>query len=162
MSRAVIGIGTNMGERRQNVKNALSAINLLPRTKVVKASSIYETEPWGFKEQPNFYNVCAEVVTSLSPHAFLGALLGLEAGFGRVRNFKNGPRIIDLDLLLYDDEVIATGELTVPHPRIKERAFVLFPLKELYPDGHFLSYDFSREYEKADRKSILGVFQVVK
>ena len=162
MSKAVIGIGTNVGERHQNIKNALSSLNLLPRTKVTKTSSIYETEPWGFSEQPSFYNICVEVETSLSPHALLGALLGIEAALGRVRNFKNGPRIIDLDLLLYEDERIATGELTVPHPRIKERAFVLFPLEELYPDGHFQSYDFSESVSKADKKSVLAVFQVVK
>jgi 2-amino-4-hydroxy-6-hydroxymethyldihydropteridine diphosphokinase len=162
MSRAVIGIGTNMGDRGKNIKDALSALGLLPRTRVVKTSSVYETEPWGFKEQPNFYNICAEIDTSFSPHALLGALLGIEAAFGRVRNFKNGPRIIDLDLLLFEDEAIATGELTVPHPKIRERAFVLYPLEELYPDAHFLSYDFSESLKKADKKSILGVYQVVK
>lgn len=154
MSQAVIGIGTNMGDRLENIKNALDALSLLPKAEVIKCSRLYETKPWGYKEQQNFYNCCVLVETSLSPKALLGALLGIEAGLGRIREFKNGPRIIDLDLLLYDDMELSDEELTVPHPRIKERAFVLYPLKDLFDDEKFNSFDFSDALEKSDKNEI--------
>ena len=157
MNRAVIGIGTNIGDRLKNIENALSSVELLPGTKIIRCSRIYETEPWGYKNQQNFYNSCILVETSLSPNALLGALLGIEAALGRKREIKNGPRVIDLDLLLYEDEKIDTAELTVPHPRINERAFVLYPLKDLFEDGKFCSFDFSVPLEKADKNSIIAV-----
>ena len=157
MSKAVIGIGTNIGDRLENIKNALDSLSLLPKTEIKKCSRLYETEPWGYKEQQNFYNCCALIETSLSPRALLGSLLGIEAALGRIREFKNGPRIIDLDLLLYDDEKITDEELTVPHPRIKERAFVLYPLRDIFEDERFNSFDFSSALENADEKSIISV-----
>lgn len=131
MGIAYVGFGTNMGDRAENIKEAVSSINLLPETKVTKISKIYETEPWGFKDQKMFLNGALKVETELSPNAFLGALLGIEAGMGRVRTIKNGPRIIDLDLLFYDDLVLNSKELVLPHPRIFERAFVLKPLGDI-------------------------------
>lgn len=157
MSQAVIGIGTNIGDRLGNIKNALDSLSLLPKTRINKCSRLYETEPWGYKDQQNFYNCCVLIETSLSARALLGALLGIEAGLGRVREIKNGPRIIDLDLLLYDDESYEDDELSVPHPRIKERAFVLYPLKDLFEDEKFCSYDFSSALEKADKNSIIAM-----
>ena len=88
--KAVIGLGTNIGDRALNLKEALGALELLPGTKVLHTSSVYETKPYGFSEQPDFLNMVAEVETTLSPHALLGACLGIEAGMGRVRAFKNG------------------------------------------------------------------------
>ena len=157
MNKAVIGIGTNIGDRLENIKNSLDSLEKLPETTIIKSSRIYETKPWGYTDQQNFYNCCILLETSLSPSALLGALLGIEAALGRIREFKNGPRIIDLDLLLYEDEIINTEELTVPHPRIKERAFVLYPLRDLFEDEKFSSYSFSDALEKADENDIVCV-----
>ena len=131
MSTAFVGIGTNMGNRMQNIEKALNALNLLPDTKVLAVSNIYETLPWGGVEQPNFLNGVIKLQTDLSPKALLGALLGIEAAMGRVRTIKNGPRVLDLDLLTFDSEVINTKELTLPHPFMLQREFVLKPLTEL-------------------------------
>ncbi len=131
MSTAFVGIGTNMGDRAQNINNALNALNLVPGTKVLAVSNIYETLPWGYAKQPNFLNAVIKISTTMSPHALLGALLGIEAAMGRQRTIKNGPRVLDLDLLTYDNEVINTNELTLPHPFMLQREFVLKPLLEL-------------------------------
>ena len=157
MSRAVIGIGTNIGDRLKNIESAISSLEKLPNTKILKCSRLYETEPWGYKDQQNFYNCCILIDTPFSPKTLLGMLLGIEAALGRVREFKNGPRVIDLDLLLYEDEKISDSELTVPHPHIRERAFVLFPLRDLFEDEKFCSFDFSSSLENADRNSIISV-----
>ena len=139
MSIAFIGIGTNMGDRALNIRNAINSLKLLPNTSVEAVSNIYETEPWGFKEQSNFLNGVIKLSTELSPRALLGALLGIEAAFGRVREIKNGPRVLDLDLLIYDNVTINTTELTLPHPFILEREFVLKPLIELISDEKYTS-----------------------
>ena len=157
MNKAVIGMGTNIGDRLKNIENALLSLEKLPDTKIVKCSRIYETEPWGYAQQENFYNCCILIETPFSAHALLGALLGIEAAFGRIRELKNGPRIIDLDLLLFEDEKIETEELTVPHPRIRERAFVLFPLKDWFEDEKFGTFDFSSSLENADEKQIINI-----
>lgn len=129
--RAYLSIGTNMGDRLQNLQNAVDSLKLLPTTKVIEISSVYETDPIGFEKQADFLNIAVETETSLTPEALLGALLGIEAALGRVRLFKNGPRIIDLDLLLFENETINSSVLTVPHPRMYEREFVLKPLCDL-------------------------------
>lgn len=139
MSIAFIGIGTNMGDRALNIKNATKALKHLPETTVLAVSNIYETEPWGLKEQPNFLNGVIKVSTSLSPNALLGALLGIEAAMGRVREVKNGPRVLDLDLLIYDNVNLSSAELTLPHPYIMEREFVLKPLTELTSDEKYIT-----------------------
>ncbi len=139
MSIAFIGIGTNMGDRALNIKNATNALKHLPETTVLEVSNIYETEPWGLKEQPNFLNGVIKVSTSLSPNALLGALLGIEAAMGRVREVKNGPRVLDLDLLIYDNVNLSSAELTLPHPYIMEREFVLKPLTELTSDEKYIT-----------------------
>ena len=131
MSTAFVSVGTNIGNRAQNIKNAVDALNLVPGTKVLALSNIYETLPWGGVEQPNFLNGVIKIETALSPHALLGTLLGIEAAMGRVRTIKNGPRVLDLDLLTFDSEVINSDELTVPHPFMLQREFVLKPLIEL-------------------------------
>lgn len=131
MAKAYIALGTNMGQRENNIKQALKSLSLLPDTRVIKTSKLYETDPWGYEEQDCFLNGAVSVETELSPKALLGALLGIEAAMGRVRNFKNGPRIIDLDLLFYEGTEIKTKELTLPHPGVLERAFVLCPLTDI-------------------------------
>ncbi len=152
--KAVLGLGTNMGTRLENLENALNSINLLPKTKIIKTSPIYETEPWGYTEQARFLNCAVLVETGLTPHALLGACLGIEAALGRVREFRNGPRIIDIDVLLYEDFELASEELTVPHPFILQRDFVLVPLHDLFPGGKALGFDFEKEYEATDKTKL--------
>lgn len=139
MSIAFVGIGTNMGDRLLNINNAIGSLKLLPKTMVEEVSNIYETEPWGFIEQPNFLNGVIKLNTELSPCALLGALLGIEAAMGRIREIKNGPRVLDLDLLIYDNVTMNTPELTLPHPFILEREFVLKPLTELINDNKYIT-----------------------
>lgn len=139
MAVAFVGIGTNMGDRLLNINNAVDALKLLPNTSVEAISNIYETEPWGLKEQPNFLNGVIKLNTLLSPNALLGALLGIEAAMGRVREIKNGPRVLDLDLLIYDDVKMNTPELVLPHPFMLEREFVLKPLTELIENEKYTS-----------------------
>ena len=133
MSVVYLGLGSNLGERE---KNCLEAIKLLKENgiAVVRQSSLIETEPWGMTDQPHFINMAAEVETGLPPHQLLALLMSIENKMGRDRTMKWGPRIIDLDILLYDDLIIDTEELTVPHPFLHERDFVLRPLAEIAPD----------------------------
>lgn len=134
MSQAYIALGSNMGDRAENINRATFAIAALPMTRVTGVSRIYETEPVDCPPCENFYNAAIRVETGLSPKALLGACLGIEAGMGRLRSKRNGPRVIDLDLLLYENYEEATEELTLPHPRMMERAFVLMPLSDLMND----------------------------
>ena len=143
MNTAVIGLGTNMGDRKKNLNDAIRALSLLPRTKVTKASKVYQTKPVGNPDQADFYNAALLVDTELSPQALLGACLGIEASMGRLRLASNGPRIIDLDLLLYETCHFDNYELTLPHPRMKERAFVMCPLMDLFPDGRAPGFYFA-------------------
>ncbi|MBQ6935562.1 MAG: 2-amino-4-hydroxy-6-hydroxymethyldihydropteridine diphosphokinase, partial [Clostridia bacterium] len=147
MRKALIGIGSNIGDRKAHIDTAIEALNHIPSVKVLRVSSLYETSPWGYVNQENFYNGVIEVETSLSPNGLLGVCLGIEAGVGRIREIKNGPRILDLDLLLYEGKESTTAELTLPHPRMFERDFVLIPLKELYPDMKVYKYNLSHYYE---------------
>ena len=133
--KAYIGLGTNMGDREKNIRDAVTALGLVPGVSVTKMSGIHETEPVGYTHQDNFFNACVEVDTTLTPNALLGVCLGIEAGMGRIRQFKNGPRIIDLDLLMYDDVEMNTKELILPHPRMFEREFVMIPLGEIADEG---------------------------
>lgn len=127
-----LALGTNLGDRLANLQEALQA--LAPKMRVLKASPVYETEPWGVKEQPMFLNqvICAE--TDLAPFALLDFLKGLEKRLGRQPGILYGPRLIDLDILFYDDLVLEAPPLTIPHPRMLGRAFVLAPLADLAPD----------------------------
>lgn len=104
--RYVLGIGTNVGDRKENIDKAIKAIELLPQTKIVLKSSIYETQPVGYDEQQDFYNICVEVQSIFNPYEMIGAVLGIEAGFGRVRSIKDGPRIIDIDIIFAENIVI--------------------------------------------------------
>ena len=140
---AVLGIGTNQGEREANIQATLTALGTVPGVQVRRVASLYETAPVGYADQPDFLNTVAEVETTLSPRALLGVCLGIEAGLGRVRSFRNGPRIIDIDVLLAEGVCMQEEELILPHPRMLERAFVLVPLKELYPEGKAWGLNFS-------------------
>ena len=139
----VIGIGTNMGNRLENLKNAVYALELAPKTAVIKKSAVYETSPVGYAKQQDFYNCAVLCESAFEPHEMLGICLGAECGLGWVRNFKNGPRVIDMDLLLAEDKIIRTPNLIVPHPHIKERLFVLLPMLDLFESGVAFGFDFA-------------------
>ena len=151
---AVVALGSNLGDSRSVLKQALEAISALPGTRVYAVSSLYRTAPVGYADQPDFLNAVAALETTLTPHALLGALLGIEAAMGRRRTFANAPRVIDLDLLLYQDFSLQTAELTVPHPRMHQRAFVLVPLAELFPQETVLDFDFAPFLQALPRDGI--------
>ena len=129
MPLAAIGVGANVGDAAATVRAAIAALDRLGR--VVRASSLYRTKPWGVTEQPDFINAVALLETALAPHDLLRALKALERDFGRTPSVRWGPRAIDLDILTYDARKIQDPELSVPHPRVFERAFVLVPLAEI-------------------------------
>jgi 2-amino-4-hydroxy-6-hydroxymethyldihydropteridine diphosphokinase len=128
-----IGIGSNLGERRENCQKALELLKGKGVT-IRKLSSFYETEPWGVTDQPSFLNAAVELETTLPPDKLLFILKDIEKTMGRVKTIQWGPRIIDLDILFYDDEIIDTDLLKIPHPLLHERDFVLAPLVEICPD----------------------------
>ena len=132
MHTAYIALGTNLGNRLTNLKTALTAFT--PQMTVLEKSHIYETPPWGYTDQPSFLNQVVKVETYLEPEPLLRHLKRLEVVLGREPSFPNGPRLIDLDLLFFDDLVLVTPALIVPHPRLQERAFVLVPLNDIAPD----------------------------
>ncbi|MGX4643308.1 2-amino-4-hydroxy-6-hydroxymethyldihydropteridine diphosphokinase [Massilia sp. SYSU DXS3249] len=130
---AYVGIGANLGDARANVRDALARLDAQPGCRLLAASSLWRTAPID-SSGDDYINAVAEVETELDPHALLAALQAIELAHGRERPYRNAPRTLDLDLLLYGDESIATPDLIVPHPRMHERAFVLAPLLEIAPD----------------------------
>lgn len=130
---AYLGLGSNVGDRLANLRHAVDLLASTPGISVEKVGGLYETEPVGVKEQPWFLNTAVRVSTELSPHELLVAAKGVEAAVGRTPTFRWGPREIDVDVLLYDDLRLADATLTVPHPRMAERLFVLLPLRDLHP-----------------------------
>jgi 2-amino-4-hydroxy-6-hydroxymethyldihydropteridine diphosphokinase len=127
-----LGIGSNMGDRQQNLAQALELLS--SQSEIEQLSSIYETEPVGFKEQPFFLNAVCRISTKLSPEKLLSFIKEIEATSGRIPSFANAPRPIDIDILFYNNSVIKNPDLTIPHPRLAERAFVLVPLAEIAPE----------------------------
>jgi 2-amino-4-hydroxy-6-hydroxymethyldihydropteridine diphosphokinase len=134
MNLAYVALGANLGDPASTIRAAFGALANLPESRVVHCSSLYRTAPLGITEQPEFVNAVAALETTLAPEVLLDALLEVEQRFGRIRAEKNGPRTLDLDLLLYGDRLIDLPRLTLPHPRLHLRAFVLQPLAELAPD----------------------------
>jgi len=131
---ACIGLGSNLDDPRHQVERGLQAIAALPHTRLLRRSRLYASAPWGVADQPEFVNAAAAIETRLTPGDLMQALLGIEQAFGRTRGAQRwGPRILDLDLLLYDDAVIDEPGLRVPHPHLHERAFVLLPLADVAP-----------------------------
>ena len=134
MSKVLVGVGSNLGDREFLIRKAVEAMRDLPRTLVVRVSSLYDTDPVGEVEQPPFLNAVVWLETTLEPRELLWQLLLIEKRMGRVRSQRWGPRPIDLDLLFYDDRLIDEPDLTVPHPEAHRRGFVLLPLLELDPE----------------------------
>lgn len=133
--RAFVGLGGNQGEVETTLVEALWAVDALPQTTIQRQSAFYRTPAWGKTDQPDFLNAVVELRTRLTAPVLLESLLDIEARFGRVRSEAErwGPRVIDLDLLLYGDDNLDQPGLTLPHPRLHERAFVLVPLAEIAP-----------------------------
>jgi 2-amino-4-hydroxy-6-hydroxymethyldihydropteridine diphosphokinase len=130
--RVFIGLGTNLGDRLANLQAAIQS--LLPKVHLSAVSPIYETPPWGVLDQPDFLNQVIEAETELYPSELLKFLKQIEKQLGRVASVRYGPRLIDLDILLYDEWILDLPDLTIPHPQMENRAFVLFPLANLAPD----------------------------
>ena len=135
MTRAAVALGSNLEDPEAQVRKGFDEIAALPETRLLGRSRLYRTAPVGYVDQPDFVNACALVETALAPRALLDALLAVEKRHGRVRDVPNGPRTLDLDIVLYGDHVIDEPGLKVPHPRAHERMFVLTPLYEVWPDA---------------------------
>lgn len=132
MATVYLGLGSNLGDRKQNLSQALKLLS--KQVVVEQVSSVYETEPVGYKSQPLFLNAVCRISTELNPKQLLRLAKKIEAKLGRKPGFPNAPRPIDIDILFYGDEVFGSPELTVPHPRLAGRAFVLVPLAEIAPN----------------------------
>jgi 2-amino-4-hydroxy-6-hydroxymethyldihydropteridine diphosphokinase len=132
---AFVGLGANLGEPGRALQQAFLELDAIPHTRLVKASSLYRSEPVGYADQPQFVNAVAQLETGLPAERLLAELQAIEARHGRSRSFANAPRTLDLDLLLFADAVLDHPGLKIPHPRMHERAFVLVPLLEIAPDA---------------------------
>lgn len=133
---AYVALGSNIGDREYTLQRAIIQLAATPNITVERVSDMYETDPVGYTDQPAFLNMAAAIRTSLSPDELLDAMLRIEQELGRVRDIRFGPRAIDLDLLLYEDEARDTERLMLPHPRMMERAFVLVPLRDVLAGTH--------------------------
>lgn len=136
MTTAFIALGANLGDPSAALREALRLIAALPDTQLLAHSSLYASAPVGYTDQPDFVNAVCAVQTNLPADQLLAALLAIELQQGRERQFKNAPRTLDLDVILYGDQIIDLPQLQVPHPRMHERAFVLLPLLEIAPDAY--------------------------
>jgi 2-amino-4-hydroxy-6-hydroxymethyldihydropteridine diphosphokinase len=132
LATVYLGLGSNIGEREENLHQALTQLSL--KVNLDEVSSIYETEPVGYKEQPLFLNLVCRIATNLPPEELFHLAKNIETRMGRVPSFPNAPRIIDIDILFYEDKIMDTPNFTIPHPRLHDRAFVLIPLAEIAPD----------------------------
>lgn len=132
MATVYLGLGSNLGDRQENINRALEYLS--QRLRFDKKSSVYDTEPMDNPSQPRFLNMVCRVTTTLEPKMLLAVIKGIESKMGRLPAPTSSPRVIDIDILLYDDRVVDTPELKIPHPRLAERAFVLVPMAELAPD----------------------------
>ena len=132
---AYIALGANLGNPVAQIQDGIEELAMLPDTRLAAFSSFYKSAPAGYADQPEFVNAVARIETALEPHALLAELLKIERRHGRTREFANAPRTLDLDILLYGERAMEEPGLTIPHPRMHERAFVLVPLAEIDPDA---------------------------
>ncbi|MHB0991197.1 MAG: 2-amino-4-hydroxy-6-hydroxymethyldihydropteridine diphosphokinase [Burkholderiales bacterium] len=158
-----IALGSNLANPARQIMLAFDAIACLPETSLCSRSSLYLTAPVGYADQPDFINAVIKINTGLAPMPLLAALLDIEQRQGRERTFRNAPRVLDLDILLYNEMILGESELTLPHPRMHERAFVLMPLLEIAPEinipGYgpairFLKHESSLSVRRVDDKGI--------
>ena len=154
MNKVVLGIGSNLGDRLAYLQSAVDTLRRVPKIDVAGVSRVYETQPVGEIEQPSFLNAALLLETDLSPKTILGVCLGIEASAGRKRTVPGGPRVLDLDVLLYENVKSDSFELTLPHPRMHERAFVLVPLADLFPSGRALGYHFGGRLRELDTSGV--------
>jgi len=131
MNNIFIALGSNLKNPKKQIENGILSIKKINDVKILKESHLYETPPVGILNQPNFVNAVVKISSSLNPQELLDELLNIENIAGRIRNKKNGPRILDLDILLFNDFILNKDNLTIPHPRMHERLFVLIPLKDI-------------------------------
>ena len=151
LKTAYIAFGSNLGDSERTVREAYAALGRVPGVFPEALSALYVTAPWGYADQPDFINACARVRTDRPPEMLLGACLGIEAAFGRERTLKNGPRTLDLDLLLCEGETRDTPALRLPHPGLLERTFVLRPLLDVSPGGFACGMDVAAALEAAEK-----------
>jgi len=161
LATAYLSMGSNLGDRLRYLKKAIEKIGESKRISVINISSIYETEPVGNENQPRFLNLVIEVQTSLDPLPLLERLLAIEKEMGRKREDRWGPRNIDIDILIYDDLVMESDQLTIPHPRMHQRKFVLVPLAEIAPQTlhPLLKKNVKEIKESCDDNSEVNVFK---
>ncbi|HIV81976.1 MAG TPA: 2-amino-4-hydroxy-6-hydroxymethyldihydropteridine diphosphokinase [Candidatus Salinicoccus merdavium] len=133
MANVYLGLGSNLGDRKENLEKSIEALDSFEEIEVTNRSSILETEPYGKTDQPEFMNMCVEINTRMSPLSLLETVLGIEHSLGRVREEVWGPRIIDIDILLYEDLELELDDLSIPHKEMHLRSFVLEPLAEIAP-----------------------------
>lgn len=153
--QVVLGLGTNLGDREGNLARALDALERLEGTELLRLSNIYETDPFDvLSQQDDYLNCCVLIETKLKPQRLLEHCLEIEQSLGRVRLEYHGARTMDIDILLCEGFASHTQELTVPHPHIRERAFVMVPLSDLFPLHQAFGYDFHQAYEAVDKAGV--------
>lgn len=156
--KAFIAFGSNLKDPQNQVEKAIQAIKNAPNILLVQASSLYKTAPVGYDNQDDFINAVAEIKTDLTPIELLRKLLEIEHTFGRKRPFPNAPRVLDLDLLLYEGITMNSAELTLPHPRMHERGFVMIPLAEIAPNIQISQYGHADELAaKCDNQGVIKI-----
>ncbi|MGL4995944.1 MAG: 2-amino-4-hydroxy-6-hydroxymethyldihydropteridine diphosphokinase [Deefgea sp.] len=146
MTQIFVALGANLGDPQAQLRSAIAHLAAQPAMTLLQCSSFYASAPVGYTDQPDFVNAVCELETELSAPAVLAALLAIEAANGRERDFKNSPRTLDLDLILYGSEQVNLPDLTVPHPRMHERAFVLQPLLEIAPDAQIAGLSAAKDF----------------
>lgn len=158
MTDAYLGLSSNVGDRISNLNKAIEMLDEIEGAEVLEKSRIYETAPVGYQDQGMFLNMACKVRVSIEPHALLGAIQNIECALKRVRTIKNGPRTIDVDILLFGNSEIETPNLTVPHPKMFERAFVLVPLSDIYPSDEIMGISFKERIQScADKNDIAEI-----
>lgn len=150
----LIALGGNVGDVGGAMQRALDRLHAEPETDVVAVSPVYRTPPWGLTDQPMFLNACAELATALAPETLLQRLQAAERGAGRERTTRWGPRTLDIDIIAYGDLDLGTSELTLPHPRLFERAFVLVPLADIAPGRTIAGTRVREAVDRTDRTGI--------